>query len=307
MLTVRLHGHLEDKFGSEFQFDAKTVREVVDALQANFSDFTEEFIKDQRAYNILIDNDATDIVRCTMPLNSCSTVDIVPIIAGAGNTFLAIGLIIIGALLIIASSGAAAGWLAVAAANGSAAAGLAVSAIGAIGGMSTIAAIGWGLVLAGVASLLAGPDGPDGDGGTSTTFSGMDNVVGQGIPVPIGYGRLLVGSFVISATYMSSETYISRAVDTQDANGIVTNHQENFGTYVPQVLVGDEGYVYSTIPYPQGMTEQEKNGLNEAMAEVAAQATITVEPVNAGTRVIGVPRYIPGSGPFSMSDWTRRS
>jgi predicted phage tail protein len=53
MLTVRLHGHLEEKYGSEFKFAASTVREVIDALQANFDDFTEEFIKDMRTYSLL--------------------------------------------------------------------------------------------------------------------------------------------------------------------------------------------------------------------------------------------------------------
>jgi len=206
MLTVRLHGHLEEKFGSEFKFEAATVREVIDALQANFDDFTEEFIKDQRAYNILVDAEAQQITGCVVPIKTDSTIDIIPIIGGAG--FLkSLGLIIVGAILFSIGQGWALGALANVAGGTGFFAGLAGSIVSLSyvpGALAAISAIGAGLALAGVASLLAGPDGPDGGGPKSSGLSNTENIIGQGMPIPIGYGRLMVGSVVLSATFSSS-------------------------------------------------------------------------------------------------------
>jgi predicted phage tail protein len=287
MLTVRLHGHLEEKYGSEFQFEAATVREVIDALQANFDDFTEEFIKDQRAYNILVDAEAQEIAGCVLPIKTDSTIDIIPVIGGAG--FLkALGLIIIGAILIVATSGAGLGFLASAAAGGSAfsgLAGLAVSAIGAVGA-TTVAALGWGLALAGVASLLAGPDGPDGGGAKSSSLSQTDNIIGQGMPIPVGYGRLMLGSFVISATSTSSYTQVSKAwtyenteTDTTEDTVIKAGPAED----VAGGTVRDDGYVIPATLFP-GFTP-------ERFAEI-----IAVNEVNLGGGTYEVVNHTTSSG-----------
>lgn len=268
MLTVRLHGHLEEKFGSEFKFEASSVREVIDALQANFDDFTEEFIKDEREYNILVDYEMQDINGCVLPVKTDSVIDIVPVILGAG--FLkSLGLIIVGALLIVATSGAGLGFLASTAAGGSAFSGLASLAVSAIGtvGAGTIAAIGWGLALAGVASLLAGPDGPDGGGEQSSSLNQAENIVGQGMPVPIGYGRMLVGSIVLSATATSS--YIKTAKN-YTYNNTQNNLWANYTIPVSQPITRDlgsytatDGFVYPAIPanYGTGITPQQEVSL----------------------------------------------
>jgi predicted phage tail protein len=39
-------------------------------------------------------------------------------------------------------------------------------------------------------------------GGKSYLFDGPTNTAGEGGPIPIGYGRLLIGSKTISATYI---------------------------------------------------------------------------------------------------------
>lgn len=231
MLTVRLHGHLEEKFGSEFYFEAATVREVIDALQANFDDFTEEFIKDERAYNILVDAEAQEVGGCVVPIKTDSTIDIIPIIGGAG--FLkALGLIIVGALLVIAAPYAAGALFQAGLIGAGSVTGLSVAAV-AGGIQATVAAIGWGLALAGVASLLAGPDGPDGGGPKSSSLSQMENIVGQGMPVPIGYGRLLLGSIVLSSTATSSyikTSYAYTYATTPTSNW--SNYRINVGKYL---------------------------------------------------------------------------
>jgi predicted phage tail protein len=66
-------------------------------------------------------------------------------------------------------------------------------------------AIGWGLVLGGVSSLLFTPKTHDPaaterpENKPSYAFNGPVNTTAQGNPVPVGYGRLRVGSQVISA------------------------------------------------------------------------------------------------------------
>lgn len=236
MLTVRLHGHLEEKFGSEFHFYASSIREVIDALQANFDDFTEEFIKDQRAYNILIDFEAQEMVGCFMPLKSDSTIDIVPIVGGAGNIFKTIGMIIVAAILIIQPQ-------------------FLLAALPAFfsttAGGYILSTIGFSLLMAGVSSLLAGPDGPDGGGPESSTLNQTDNIVGQGMPVPIGYGRMMLGSVVLSATSTSSYIKTSKAYtynNTQSGYWADTNTGVPSEVFRPlEAFTGEDGYVYSAL------------------------------------------------------------
>jgi predicted phage tail protein len=264
--------------------EARTIREAIDAFQANFPDFMHEFSKDQRAYNILVDDDTTDIEQCYVPIHTSSTVDILPLIAGAGLDLKLLGTVIVGAILIVATSGAGAAFVA-GGLGGSLGTGFAAGSVLGAGGLGgalaiggafaagyvgavAVAAIGWGLVLAGVASLLAGPDGPKaGDGSGSTSFSGLDNIIGQGMPVPIGYGRLGIGSFVLSSTYMSSLSQVSKATSV-DGGASTVDYQMNIGGYVERIPGEDE------IPQAnQGLTDQEYSA---TAAEItAAQGTGT--------------------------------
>lgn len=295
MLTVRLHGHLEESFGSQFEFEAANVREAIDALQANFYTFTKEFSKDERAYNIIVDNDPVDIDGCFLPVSTKATVDIVPVIAGAGNLFATIGLIIVGALLIVASGGTAAGFLTVGLSNAIVAAGGAIG-LSVTTSMAVASAIGWGLVLAGVASLLAGPDGPDGDGKAGSSFSGTDNVVGQGIPVPLGYGRLLIGSFVLSSTYSSSWTSTSYAKTYYDTtNNTAKDLHSNYGSFGSDT-VDDEGWVPPTA-YPQGYTSQGWSEFATQFNSLVPEGTYDVVVTNGRA----VSRYVPGASATTLS------
>lgn len=295
MLTVRLHGHLEEKFGSEFRFEAATVREVIDALQANFDDFTEEFIKDQRAYNIIVDAEAQEIDGCVVPIKTDSTIDIIPIIGGAG--FLkSLGLIILGAVLIMATAGAGLGFLSVAAAGGSAfagVAGLAVSVIGAVGA-STIAAIGWGLALAGVASLLAGPDGPDGGGPKSSTLSRTDNIIGQGMPVPVGYGRLMIGSVVLSATASSSYTFYSPAWTYDNGStGLTQDKQASIGsTGTDAALTYNSGATTNSL-YDGGISGEQQTLINSAADTSIGPGSYEVVNTLVNGFIVPITKFVP--------------
>ena len=91
---------------------------------------------------------------------------------------------------------------------GGGAAGFGVVA-GATGTAATLAAaggtIGLALVLGGTAQLLSPtPQVPDFDGdprnnADNFSFSGVQNVSREGVPVPVAYGEVITGSVVISA------------------------------------------------------------------------------------------------------------
>ena len=304
MLTVRLHGHLEEKFGSEFKFEAATVREVIDALQSNFDDFTEEFIKDQRAYNIIIDAEAQELLGCLVPIKTDSTVDIVPVIGGAG-IFKALGFIIVAVLLLFPPTAAAiGGFLAGGAGAGtmgsafaSVLAGGSASAVIAGGGLAAVGAalavgvqaLAWGLLLAGVASLLAGPDGPDG-ATAGTSLSNTDNLVGQGSGVPIGYGRLMVGSVVLSASYTSSYYQaISKAWSYENLQtGEHLDHVTNPGSVVNDApLTATDGLPIITIgsTFITGFTKEQLALLNDAAQAALGNGTYDVQTVTTKSGV----------------------
>jgi predicted phage tail protein len=82
---------------------------------------------------------------------------------------------------------------------------------GAIATVVIVAAVA--LVVYGIYSLismlLSGEDAAEGaPGTTSYVFSGPENVAQQGQVVPVGYGRLLAGSKVISVASTSVDRYI---------------------------------------------------------------------------------------------------
>ncbi len=74
-----------------------------------------------------------------------------------------------------------------------------------------IIAVGAALVLSGISGLLAPtPVTKDENGNTKkNVFNGPENVTAQGVPVPIGYGRLVVGSAVINAALTVEEPTIN--------------------------------------------------------------------------------------------------
>jgi len=88
---------------------------------------------------------------------------------------------------------------------------------------------GIGLVAAGVANLLT-PDPEfddfrevEGGGRAPYTFSGPQNVIREGGPVFVGYGRLLVGSQVIQAAtdHFDEDAGVPRNTDPNGGIGVI--------------------------------------------------------------------------------------
>jgi predicted phage tail protein len=238
-MKINLHGKLGQDIGENWELDVVSVAEAIRAIEANTSKLRKWLIDNLEIfhYEILINNEhlfseskdfktIEEIKNSELFLNlenKIQTIDIIPVIVGAGffSSVWKAFKIISGVALI-----AAAVFIPV----------LAPIAI-------PLVFAGLGLIAAGVSELLAKPppnvpftaqqaDAIEGDAGgpTSYLFNGPKNTVGEGGPVPIGYGELMIGGHNI----MSNYDFNIRAVKTSfDSN-----------TY-QSLLFGSETYLFN--------------------------------------------------------------
>lgn len=166
LATIYLHGPLADRFGDEHHFAVRTPIEAMRALHANHPGFIGEFAKHER-YMLLADGDWRNDKQVEFPFSK--ELHIVPVIEGRA---------FVGAALVTAV----------------------FPAIGA-----TAATIIGGLLMAGIfigLSYLLTPKikREDSEGKDENyAFTGPENVTGQGVAVPLIYGRVHAGSVVVSA------------------------------------------------------------------------------------------------------------
>ena len=66
--------------------------------------------------------------------------------------------------------------------------------------------LGFGLMLGGIAQLLAPTPKPDAEEKSNYSFGGVVNTTQQGVAIPLCYGQLMVGGAVISSG-MNAEDY----------------------------------------------------------------------------------------------------
>ena len=201
MKTVILLGELGRQFGRRHRLDVASAAEAVRALCANFADFA-RVVSSSRdrgvGYRVLTDRTpAQDVGQLHYPVSQ--TIHIVPVISGAGG---GVGQILLGAALIGAAFLTGGASLA---ASGA----LVTTAVGQIA-----VGIGVSLALGGVMQMLA--PAPKAQMPTerpenkpSYVFNGPVNTTAQGHPVPVGYGRMIVGSSVISAGLFAEELPIA--------------------------------------------------------------------------------------------------
>lgn len=207
LVDIKLWGDLGNKIGKQWKLAVSSVAESIRAIEMNSNHKLYQYLMETDKigikYRVLING--RDVICNEKPTlenpkpafeselcvkfknDSLKTIDIVPILEGADSgffaTFLGALLIIIGIVLILTG----------------------------VGGILAPALIigGLGLLAAGVTALLSKPPKFDDfreidglTGRTSYLFNGPQNTTREGGPVPIGYGRLLVGSQVISAAYV---------------------------------------------------------------------------------------------------------
>jgi len=208
---VRVYGPLARFVGQRrFLAEVNSAGEAVRMLLANFPGL-QRHMADQH-YKVIVDGYESGPEEIHYPASQ--TIKIVPVIGGAGGA----GKVIAGvALVALAIALPGAGMFA----GGAIGFGATSATLGA--GLTALAGnIGLALIVGGVAQLLSptpqlaqiGPasstlgggagrntttEGTELDPQESYSFSGIQNVSKQGVPVPVVYGERIVGSVVISA------------------------------------------------------------------------------------------------------------
>lgn len=220
MTKVHVYGLLGKEFGSEFDFSLSSLKDVVAAIDANCEGFVKriaELAKEGAHYTLIADDQVIGSVDDFVGKRKIKEVFFIPTIFGAG----AIGAIVGGAALLVGAYGAAA-------------AGYAFLA-------SVLVAVAFAAISYGVTSLLAKPPSSNIPGATGTTnatsksflFGNRENITAQGNPVPLGYGRLRIGSAVIQHSiknYPNSistfDEFTNQATQEGQASMAVLNNQE---------------------------------------------------------------------------------
>ncbi len=194
MVNVRFYGSLK-QFGSDFRLDCQTTAEIVQALTSQIPKLR-QFIQ-QGLFTVRVGRDYFDNryleQGLSHKLKDDATVHFTPVLKGskrgglfgviAGVAIIA-GAIALGPLAGIISTNAA--WI--------------------------VGSVGASLLLGGVAQMLTKmPEmkmGTEKDKKQSTAFSNLSNMTAQGKPMPLAYGRMRVGSLIISQGVETMDTGI---------------------------------------------------------------------------------------------------
>jgi predicted phage tail protein len=180
MTKVNLHGLLAFEFGKSMEFFIRKPKDVFQAIDVNRKGFYNRIIelaKDGYQYSIVIDGkDLKDLKELEIKKQP-ETIDLVPAIVGTGSGGF---LVALGAIAMF------------------------VPGLQGIG----IALIGMGvsMMLAPKPTPLEAPKAAVGTASAlnqSFYFSNTANLTQQGSAVPVGYGRLKIGSLVIQVTQTS--------------------------------------------------------------------------------------------------------
>lgn len=206
MTDVYLHGILAKEYQSHFKFNLKSSTHVLKAIDANREGFIARIFQLQEQgfyYDVIVDKKRIKKTEDFHLVGKSSRIDLVPIIVGSG----------IGEAIALIFKAVFPG-------------------AGATLGAKVLAAV----LQAGIAFLLT----PKPDLGLpaeqdisaeaaaqkeSYVFSGNINLARQGTPLPLGYGRLKVGSSVVQAS-IRSFPLIKPDSESMNANNFVDQTEE---------------------------------------------------------------------------------
>ena len=219
MKRVVLRGELGKQFGRIHKFDLNTPAEAIRALCANFEGFQQALVTASErgiGYIVQVGKAAIDEVdEIHNPTGQDEEISITPVLAGAGGGVgqILTGVALVAAAIVFAPLGAGFLGLGAGALSSGSVAALSVAS-------SVVGFIGTSLILSGTAQLLSpqpaelpgltggsagrrnsfDPANNDpADNRSSYIYNGAVNLTAQGNPVPICYGRMRVGSVVVSA------------------------------------------------------------------------------------------------------------
>lgn len=201
MKVVKVYGALKKRLGQgTFKFNVNSPAQALRALCANFNGLEKWLIDSEQdgvAYKVLVGKEEIgddNIKNLALPMSEKEVFSITPVVMGAGRG--GWGRVLFGAALIGASfMFPGAGMFGTTSFFGAAAGAGIGTTIGTV-----VSAVGASMVLGGVSEILSPtPKAPrDASRNESSGFGGLQNTIRQGAPIPICYGRLYVGSSVIS-------------------------------------------------------------------------------------------------------------
>ena len=199
MKVVKVYGALRKRLGQcRFEFDVTTPAQAIKALCVNFPGLEKWLIdseKDGIGYRVAVSKEKVteqDVTPLLVPFSHKEVFSITPVVAGAGR---GVGTILTGVALVglaVATGGT----------------GLSLGLSGFSGGLGISAAVGnvgLFLTLTGIAQAISPqPEiglerGREAAKLESFVFNNVVNTAKQGLPVPIAYGRVFVGSAVLSS------------------------------------------------------------------------------------------------------------
>lgn len=190
--TVKVYGHLAEHCGQSV-FEA-LVRVPADAIKFLLCNFPElRSLMRDGYYKVAVGKFDLQLAdhpeQLHYPMGADDVVKIIPVVSGAGGRR-GLGQILLGAALI--TTAVFTGGSTLALGIGGFSSGVGISA--------AVGNLGLALTLGGIAQMitpvLQQPELGEGQGGFA--FSGPQNVSQEGIPVPVVYGEMIVGSVVLS-------------------------------------------------------------------------------------------------------------
>ena len=200
MTTIRLHGILGKEYSDVFSLKIGNPSSVFSAIDCNRKGFLKRVVELQKQgfiYDVIVNKTRIADGYQMDTMRNPETIDLVPGIVGSGP---------IGAFL--------------------------------FGGTSILGSLAGSLALAGISYALSPkPDTQDQRvsataeaSRSSFVFGNVINTASQGTPVPIGYGRLKIGSSVIQSSIKSFPVIKPDSEALQSDNFInkVTNRDESF-------------------------------------------------------------------------------
>lgn len=195
MTDIFLHGKLAKLYGPKFRFSLCRPKDAFSAIETIHEGFSNKIIELSTMglqYAVIADNQVVSGPEDLIGKRKIKEIHIVPVIYGSGVAAIAVGVV----ALVAGAAATSAGFLIIG---------------------SILTAVALSAISFGIQSLLSKPpeaNNASSSASTSATsksflFSNKENVKQQGNPVPIGYGRLRIGSAVVQETIKSYPNSIS--------------------------------------------------------------------------------------------------
>jgi predicted phage tail protein len=184
LVQVRLYGHLAKRFGRMFELAVATPAEAVRALCTLLPGF-EQHVRHEHSepgYHVLVGKESRGLESLKLTVGQARVIRIIPAVAGAKRA--GVLQVIVGAALIVA--------------------GVVATAYGMPQLGAFLISTGTSMVIGGVIQMLspqrlATPPNEEEKRRPSYQFDSIVNTVGPGHPVPVLFGRAIVGGAVYSS------------------------------------------------------------------------------------------------------------